>query len=73
MGIVCDFARHHILCGDSFGQEPPANMIAAVEWWTHHHTRTTFANGHLDITKQKDTFSCGMYSHNGLAHFVNPG
>ena len=72
VGIVCDFANSCIMYGDSFNDKAPADMVLTIKWWTHHHTGITFSKRCPDITQQTDSFSCRMYSHNGLSHFTHP-
>lgn len=71
VSMVLDFANSRILYGDSFGDKVPAKLIAAVEWWTQHHTGRKFTQGALSITFQKDTYSCGILSFNALAHHAD--
>lgn len=67
-----NFKESCIRYGDSWGDEPPTELMCAVEWWTYHHTGRNFNRTKLTITTQKDTFSCGLLAHNALAHSANP-
>jgi len=58
--------------GDSFGEELPAEIMCAVEWWTHHHMGCDFTCAKLPIPMQDDRFSCGLLAYYALAHWANP-
>jgi hypothetical protein len=72
VALDLDFKDSCILYGDSFGEEPPKDLMSAVKWWTHHHTGRHFSEGKLTITGQRDSFSCGLLAHNALAHSADP-
>lgn len=72
MAVIVDFNSHSILYGDSLNQEPPNDMLAILHWWTHHHTGHHFTTCPLEITYQKDAFSCSLLSFNALAHHFLP-
>lgn len=67
-----NFKDSCIRYGDSFGEEPPVELMLAVEWWTYHHTGRQFASQKLEITTQEDGFSCGLLAFNALAHRADP-
>ena len=72
VALDLNFKDSCIWYGDSFGEEPPPELMCAVEWWTHHHTGRDFTQAKLPITTQNDGFSCGLLAYNALAHRANP-
>ncbi|KAG1872305.1 hypothetical protein DFJ58DRAFT_652248 [Suillus subalutaceus] len=72
VAVIVNFNSRSILYGDSLNQEPPNDMLAILHWWMHHHTGHRFTTRSLEITYQKDAFSCGLLSFNALAHHFLP-
>lgn len=70
--VVINFESSTIFYGDSIYKKPPTGFLAALHWWTHHHTGQHFKEESLIITHQQDSFSCGLLSFNALAHHVLP-
>lgn len=72
VALDLNFKESYIRYGDSFGEEPPPELMCAVDWWTYHHTGQEFGHSKLAITCQEDGFSCGLLAYNCLAHRANP-
>jgi hypothetical protein len=72
VSMVLDFRNAEILYGDSFAMPPEAELVAAVDWWTHYHTGQRFTHQTLPISRQIDRFSCGLLAHNALTHYFLP-
>lgn len=65
------------LCyGDSFGEPIPEHLQAVYTWWIEQHTISdTFIPlplANIPITKQSDSFSCGMLAENAVGNLVSP-
>jgi hypothetical protein len=73
VALVVDFVTQEILYGDSFGHPISANMLAVINWWTHYHTNSWFTVRTLPISRQKDSFSCGMLAWDALRHHLGHG
>jgi hypothetical protein len=72
VAIVLDFPNKTIWQGDSLDWEMEAKLREPLEWWIHDHTSTTFAYKKMQVTHQKDTFSCGLLAWNALSHYFLP-
>lgn len=74
VAMAVDIERHMILYGDSM--EPNDSVkreaIAAVEWWVTTHVVGDFVHVDLPITRQVDSFSCGVFAVNSVQHLVFP-
>jgi hypothetical protein len=68
VAVVLDFENLEILYGDSMGGEPSEDLKEILSWWTHIHSGRKFTYGELEITLQRDGFSCGLLAWNALAH-----
>jgi hypothetical protein len=60
VAVVLDFKNQEILYGDSFRHKPDENLMAALRWWTHYHSRHAFKTINLPISYQLDGYSCGL-------------
>jgi hypothetical protein len=69
VAVVLDFNKSRILYGDSLGGKPGDHLVAILSWWTHLHTGRNFTFEKLDITIQRDSFSCELLSWNTLIHW----
>jgi hypothetical protein len=67
-----NFKDSSIWYGDSYGEEPPEELMHQVKWWTYQHTGRDFNSEKLDITMQEDGFSGSLLAVNALAHQANP-
>ncbi|KZP26172.1 hypothetical protein FIBSPDRAFT_1005451, partial [Athelia psychrophila] len=70
--LIIDTLTDEILYGDSLDGGPSDELKAALSWWTRCHTNRDFKWGKLPITRQRDGFSCGLFSWNALAHQLYP-
>ncbi|KAG6876512.1 hypothetical protein C0992_012646 [Termitomyces sp. T32_za158] len=66
--FVLDFWNKQIMYGDS-QQNPIANeALRCIEWWINQHTNDSFTVIDLPISRQFDSYSCGILAENALAH-----
>ncbi|KAF9236437.1 hypothetical protein BU15DRAFT_50062, partial [Melanogaster broomeanus] len=72
VGVILDFACNIIYYGDSLGCKMDAKLAATLQWWTRHHSGQKFTHQDLAITRQDDTFSCGVLAFNAIAHHLLP-
>lgn len=59
-----------IAYGDSFAFPVNDDFRAVMTWWTGVHFSGTFRWQMMEVTKQVDTFSCGILGGNGLGHHL---
>jgi hypothetical protein len=60
------------LYGDSLGGTITEEIETVLNWWIHHHIGQQFMTNQLPITRQRDSYSCGMMAWNALATKVLP-
>jgi hypothetical protein len=72
VAIALDFERSLVWYGDSFGRKPIKEVTSVLDWWTFHHSGNKFVYRTLEISTQKDGFSCGLLGPNALCHFYLP-
>jgi len=70
--LIVDFESQELLYGDSFGHPISADMHAVIDWWTHYHTNSRFTIHSLPVSRQQDSFSCGMLAWDALRHRLMP-
>jgi hypothetical protein len=70
--VEVDTTQSKFLYGDSFGNEPIAEVAMAFHWWTTTHVKEWFSHGKLAISPQTDNHLCGILSTNAVAHNVLP-
>ena len=73
VALIVDFESQELLYGDSFGHPISADMHAVIDWWTHYHTNSRFTVRTLPISRQQDSFSCGMLAWDALRHRLASG
>jgi hypothetical protein len=73
VALILDFESQELLYGDSFGHPISADMHTIIDWWTHYHTNSRFTIHTLPISRQQDSFSCGMLVWDALRHRLMPG
>jgi hypothetical protein len=49
-----------------------ADMKKALEWWIEEHTSAPFTYKKMQITRQHDSYSCGLLTWNALSHHLLP-
>jgi hypothetical protein len=67
--LVLDFPNQVIWYGDSLDFEMEKELKQALEWWIK---GVTFTYKKMLITRQKDTFSCGLLAWIALCHYFLP-
>ncbi|KAF8168778.1 hypothetical protein BJ912DRAFT_807590, partial [Pholiota molesta] len=73
VGIVVDMVGLTVKYGDSLGGTGSVEVIESVAWWLHCHIPGLLLKYDLlPITKQEDTFSCGVLAINAIRHAVLP-
>ncbi|KLO07532.1 hypothetical protein SCHPADRAFT_983778 [Schizopora paradoxa] len=72
IAYAVDRVRKEIRVADSLGGSPPATLVKALQWWAFEHTGEKFVLGKLEIGKQSDSHSCGVFAVNAVAHFALP-
>ena len=53
-------------------QRVKQEVVEAVEWWITQHVTSDFVHVDLPITRQIDSFSCGVFAVNAVQHLVFP-
>ncbi len=72
VSLVIDTEQHKILYGDSMepNRAVMEEAVNAVSWWISVHMLGEFAHVDLPITRQVDSFSCGVFAVNSIHHLL---
>ena len=72
VAVVVDFECFQIHYGDSLGMVIDEELEDALTWWIYYHTGQYFTVSDLPITRQHDTYSCGILAWNGIMVHLFP-
>ncbi len=75
VALAVDVRQRLILYGDSMEpvESVKREVTEAVQWWiTTHSMNSDFTHVDLPITRQVDSFSCGVFAVNSVQHLVFP-
>ena len=83
VSFVIDFPNKRILIGDSLHEWPfesgnYVNFLSVLNWWIKQTADvlglecTEFGCGALEVNRQTDANSCGIFAYNSLHHFIQP-
>jgi hypothetical protein len=72
IALMVNFRSKKVYYGNSQGGAVDEELRAAYDWWLSVHNETTFEWVRMKITKQRDTYSCGLLAANALAHILDP-
>ena len=72
VALVIDFRQKTLWHGDSLGWPMEKEVMEALRWWLTKLTSEPLVYRKLEITHQRDSFSCGLLAWNALAHFFQP-
>ena len=71
VAVIIDSQNKQIHFGDSFGHTVPNDLKQVFNWWLGYHMNSTnFSYQTLLVSKQSDTFSCGVLCWDGLRSFL---
>jgi len=70
LAMVLDFQKAIIWSGDSLTNKINPGVMKILEWWTHFHTGHWFKQQSLPVTRQLDSYSCGLLTCNALSSFL---
>ena len=72
VGVVVDIVEKKILYVDPKKYPPPSELILILQWWLRHHVGGNFVvdTEGLACTWQNDSFSCGVWTLNAIAHHL---
>jgi hypothetical protein len=73
IALVMDFARGTVFYGDSLGKKISDNLRVVLDWWIYLHTGHCFDYCDLPITRQQDSYSCGLLAWLALVVFLSKG
>ena len=71
IALVVDMPNRKCHYGD-FRQGMDCELTGAIDWWSGIHLKRELEHVKLAITKQKDTYNCGVFALNALAHHILP-
>jgi hypothetical protein len=57
---------------DSAKRPINVDLWAAYDWWINQHHRTEFDWIPLPCLQQRDSYNCGLFAANRVAHYINP-
>ncbi|KAJ8090757.1 hypothetical protein PM082_018323 [Marasmius tenuissimus] len=66
------FVEQKVYYGDSLGGKIDSELRASYDGWIHQHLKARFKWEQMEVTTQKDSFSCSILAANGLAHRIDP-
>jgi Ulp1 protease family, C-terminal catalytic domain len=72
VAIVIDFPALTIWHGDSLGWRLDLEHKKLLDWWFSEYSVNKFMYHDMPITRQSDSFSCGILAWNALSHFFLP-
>ena len=71
VAVIINSQNKQIHFGDSFGHTVPNDLKQVFNWWLGYHMNgTNFSYQTLPVSKQSDTFSCGVLCWDGLRSFL---
>jgi len=71
IALVVDMLNRKCRYGDS-RQGMDCELMGAIDWWSGIHLKQELEHVKLAITKQKDTYNCGVFALNALAYYILP-
>ncbi|PPR03038.1 hypothetical protein CVT26_004573 [Gymnopilus dilepis] len=72
VAVAIDTAQRKIFLGDSLGGDGSSYLQESLRWWMEVHVKGTFVFDTLPITRQMDSFSCGIMAVNAVKCFAAP-
>lgn len=74
VGVVVDIVEKKIHYVDPMKHPPPSELVLVLQWWLRHHVEGKFIvdTETLACTLQTDSFSCGIWTLNAIAHHLSP-
>jgi Ulp1 family protease len=70
--VVIDATTFKICYGDSFGTMVSPFLKDAINWWLSHHVPAPLDWDTLEVSRQEDSHSCGLFAINAIAHYIHP-
>jgi Ulp1 protease family, C-terminal catalytic domain len=71
IALMVDFQTRRVYYGNSLGGAINEELRVAYNWWFSLHNENAFEWVPMKITKQQDTYSCGLLAINALAHILD--
>ncbi|THU85169.1 hypothetical protein K435DRAFT_686053 [Dendrothele bispora CBS 962.96] len=69
VAIVINTEMQTILHGDSLGASIDGELCSVLKWWTYEHFGVNFGVEQMEIARQKDSYSCGLFAWGALEAF----
>ena len=70
IGTIIDFKARRTLYGDPMKRPISTNLQQVLDWWTGYHTHFSFTHHNLPISRQLDSFSCGVLAWDSLRCYL---
>jgi hypothetical protein len=72
IALMVDFQKKKVYYGNSLEHTINKEIRAAYDWWLSMHNEDMFEWAQMEITRQQDSYSCGLFAVNALAHALDP-
>lgn len=72
IALMVDFRKKKVYYGNSLEHTINKEIRAAYDWWLSMHNEDMFEWAQMEITRQQDSYSCGLFAVNALAHALDP-